>query len=487
MDRWACLNIRALPLQLLLAAHPEWAELPVVVVDRDAPNGIVTWANGRARRKGIGIGLRYASALGLCAELQASVVPDETVQAGLASIMKQLRDYTPEVEPSDETPGVIWLNAAGLRTLYRTERSWARRLAGELRSLGFHASLAVGFTRFGTYAVSTVRRDVTIFDDPSDEECAAREVPLGSLDLTPAVVETLGLLGIGTVAEFLRLPRSGVQQRFGAEAATLHRRASGDIWSPIQPEHAEPPLFERVELDDPESDRTRLLVLITRMVKPLIGRLARKGNVCEEVRWMFALDNHERHGDGIKPAAPTADLAQIADLLSLRLENTELHAGVMTVIVVVQAAAPDTGQLTLFSTRTRRDLDAANRALARLRAEFGTRSIVTAALRDAHLPEARFSWEPLHALRPPRPPDGATFSPLVRRIYDRSQPLSPYEVGEFADVAGPHVISGGWWTGDDRRGGVYREYHFALNAHGRLLWLYYDHAREHWFAQGEVG
>jgi protein ImuB len=41
MDRTACVDIRALPLQLLLRAHPDWREKPVVVVDRDKPQGLM--------------------------------------------------------------------------------------------------------------------------------------------------------------------------------------------------------------------------------------------------------------------------------------------------------------------------------------------------------------------------------------------------------------------------------------------------------------
>jgi protein ImuB len=490
VDRWACLNVRAFPLQLLLTEHPDWEGHPIVVVDRDAPNGLVTWMSRRAESKGIRIGIRYAAALGLCSDIRASVVPDETVRAGIGGLVKRLRRYTPDTEPSQETPGVFWLNAGGLTGLYDDERTWARTIIAELREIGFRASFSVGATRFGTYAVSTTRRGITVFDDPADEEQAALSVLLSRLDLPPKTVETLELLGIRTVEEFLSLPMNGIRRRFGDEAAALHRRASGDMWTPLQAERSVPPLFERTELDTPEADHTRLLALMTKMLKPLLGRLMQKGDTCDEVLWAFILDHGEQHRDSVKPATPTADIVQLSDLMRLRIENTQLSEGAMTVVVVVKPVPADTGQETLFSTRTRRDIGAANRALARLRAEFGTDAVVTAELRDAHLPEARFSWQPLRTLPfPALKAKGARFSPLIRRIYDRSEPLEDAEVNEFADAGGPHMISGGWWLRDsdqDDSGGVSREYHFALNAEGRLLWMYYDHQRERWYAQGEV-
>ena len=46
-------------------------------------------------------------------------------------------------------------------------------------------------------------------------------------------------------------------------------------------------------------------------------------------------------------------------------------------------------QLAMFASKPRRDLRAANEALARVRAELGDDAVVRAVLRDGHLPEAR--------------------------------------------------------------------------------------------------
>ena len=56
----------------------------------------------------------------------------------------------------------------------------------------------------------------------------------------------------------------------------------------------------------------------------------------------------------------------------------------------------------MFTEKPTRDLDAANRALARLRAEFGDEAVVYAKLTDGHLPEARFTWEPLTRVKLPK-------------------------------------------------------------------------------------
>ena len=114
MESLACVDVPALPLQVLVGREPTWRVEPVAVVDHDAPHGVVRWTNERARRAGVLSGLRYASALSLCAHLRAATVEASEVEAALERITTRLRDFTPEVEPSRAEPGVFWANLAGL-------------------------------------------------------------------------------------------------------------------------------------------------------------------------------------------------------------------------------------------------------------------------------------------------------------------------------------------------------------------------------------
>lgn len=59
MERLACVNVAAFPLQLLLRTHPEWRARPVAVVADDRPQALVLHANARARRAGVHTGQRY--------------------------------------------------------------------------------------------------------------------------------------------------------------------------------------------------------------------------------------------------------------------------------------------------------------------------------------------------------------------------------------------------------------------------------------------
>ena len=147
----------------------------------------------------------------------------------------------------------------------------------------------------------------------------------------------------------------------------------------------------------------------------------------------------------------------------------------------------------LFAEQPRRDLAAANRALARIRADMGNDAVKRARIREGHLPEGSFTWEAFGTLNASEPRDVDT-GRLVRRIYNRPVPLRSrsrhepdgwmlrgLEQGPVVRSLGPYIVAGGWW-----QKAVHREYHFAETREGELLWIYYDRPRRRWYLQGRV-
>lgn len=494
MDRLACANLPAFPLQLLLKHHPEWAVYPVAVVAEDKPQAVILWVNEKARQAGVLSGFRYAAGSSLAPDLRAGVVPSSEIEKEVAVLTNRLLRFTPGVEPSREEPGVFWLSGIGLNLLYPSLKEWAHALHADIKTQGFHASVVVGFTRFGTYAMARAGEGAEVFDDLSQERAAARKVPLDRLDLEPDLRDTLFKLGIRTVGAFLSLPAGGLYERFGPKAYRLHRLASGDLWTPLKPCVPEEPVRQRLILDDPETDATRLLFLIKRLLHPMLAALAVREEALSELLLRFLIDRHGWREESIRPAVPTLDSVQVLDLVRLRLETVELCAAVAEIELVAGSSPATRDQLRFFAERPMRNLDAANRALARLRAEFGDKAVVRAKLTNGHLPEARFAWEPLRLVELPKPRQSASRT-LVRRIMAKPIPLpSPPrhgrddgwlllgpKYGTVDRLSGPYIFSGGWWVRE-----LHREYYFAETRRGDLLWVYYDRVRRRWFLQGQV-
>ncbi|MXZ70174.1 MAG: DNA polymerase Y family protein [Acidobacteria bacterium] len=431
----------------------------------------------------------------------------------LDAVAGRLSQFSPDVEPSRDAPGVFWVNASGLSHLYRSPRHWAERIAAALRADGHReTTVAVGFTRFGTYAVArrlaSTERRIAVIRDRAGERALAGKAPLDRLGLDRALIDSLEKLGVRTVSAFLELPAEGVRRRFGPDAHLLHRRASGDLNPPLQPIRSPEPLLARHDFDQPESDVTRLLFAAKRLVDRLLAAAVERREMLVELTLHLRLDGSftgtELLAGGVRtevvrPAAPTLDIAQLMTLVRLRFESIALERGVVDLRVAGRSVRTAAVQEGLFVERPPRDLSAANRALARVRARFGDAAVARARLAEGHLPEARFAWEPVHTIPLPAsvmvrrgsagarddtaPPVSAAVAvgrdvPMVRRVYANPHPLP---AGHVAERAGPYRIAGGWW-----RMPVSRDYYFARMRNDDLLWIYYDRARRRWCCQGRV-
>ena len=498
----ACVDVAAFPLQLLLRDHPDWKDLPAAVVDRDKAQGTILWVNHRARALRILPGMRHGAGLALSRHLRAGVISHAAIEKAVDELVPRLRRFAAEVEPSRDEPGVFWLGASGLSLLHPRLEEWAGLIHGDLAGAGLHNTVAVGFSRFGSYAAAKSGDPILVFHTPQEEHDHVRGVVLERLDFAPKVRDLLARLGIHSLGGFLDLPASQVRSRLGREAHRLHRLATGDLWSPLHPEMPSEPTTAGVLLDYPEADRQRLVVLMEELLEPLLDSLDQRHEVMTALLLHLRLDDKSEKAETLRPARPTLDRAQILELLRLRMEATELPAGVTEIVMEVRGTSPDVRQGELFRGASR-DHDAANRALARLRARFGDGALLRARPRPGHLPEARFTWEPMEAVPPPRP-RRVRLRPLVRRFFPKPVRLLYMEMPgdaepripepRFADSradgtsliresAGPYIISGGWWGSGAE---VHREYRFVRTGEGPWLWIYYDRKRQGWFLHGKV-
>lgn len=505
----ACLEVPACPLQLLLRHKPEWQDpaLPVVVVDEDKPEGRVLWANAAARAGAVGPGERYATALAICRGLRAGVVAPQVIGAGVARLVMLLRRFTPNLEPAEDEPGTFWLDASGLMPLYPTLGAWAEAVLAALGGEGFAAMIAVGFTRFGTYATAkSMGCERRVFASRAEEWRVAGAVPLTRLTFPTLVRERLDRLGIRTVGELTALPPAGLLKRYGVEAYRLHRMARGAEGNGLAPVLT--PLIQREParvrelLDFMEHDAHRLLFRVKSLLDPLLVRIAERQTVaCElvldlgfEGRTVRERTEIVRHR--FRPAAPTADPALLLDLVRLRLEGVDLRRGVVEVRLHVVEVPASPEQVRLFREGPRQDVAAAARALARVRAELGDAAVGRFVLREGHLPKAQAMFAPCETLAAPAPtPESERTPRLIRRIHAAARPIPPKpremrndgwpsgdaKQGPIVREHGPYLVNGGWWQGE-----IQREYAYAETQRGDALWIYYDRRRRRWFEEGRI-
>jgi len=505
IQKVACVDLPALPLQLVLAEQKSWRKQAVAIVAEDKPQAAITWVNELARASGILPGMRYSQGLSLCASLQATTVSDQKIDAWKKRIVKTLRRYSPRIDPAET--GVFFIDASGLKHLYPSLEFWARAIMAELKGMGLQAVITIGHERMTTYAISKASKTLRVFDDVAKERTAAYAVALDRLQLETRTRDRLFKLGITTVGQLVMLPEDGLSERFGREVATLVATWKGHRQAPLTNETELLPTHALIELDEAEGDSERLLFLAKRLLDPLLAELAERGEAVKELRMRMLLDRQarakegERLAENIAPSEPTLDSALLLDLVRLKL-NALFSSGVsggvskavkkLTIEVVGCKASPT--QLSLFVAAKKRDLRAAERAFSRLRAEFGDDAVMMAKPRDGHLPQARFQLTPMQKITTPAPRLGAQSECLIRRFYpqgidlpsrSRRDPegwlIGGLALGAVTQISGPHIISGGWWRGE-----IQRDFYFVEVKRGDLLWVYYDHTQRKWRMQGRV-
>jgi protein ImuB len=333
-----------------------------------------------------------------------------------------------------------------------------------------------------------------VLKNPREERSAAQQISIGCLALEPSTRDLLEKLGVKTVGEFVNLPSSGVAGRFGPGAYHLHRLASGELNLPLQPEYPQPPDIQRLILDHAEIDIGRIMTVMQHLLSPLLQTISDRGHALAEILVWFRFDKAGEQVERIRPAAPTLDARQLLDLIRLRLHTVNrLCTGVVETALMGRSTAAIPKQLNLIETLPKRDLAAANRALARVRAELGDRAVIHARLREGHLPEGRFIWEPLDTISTPRP-HKTNKIPLIRRFCSKPLSLVPQsqlklerknpdgkQMEPSEHKLGPYIVSGGWWQRP-----VHREYYYAETRSGEMQWVYFDRMRNGWFLQGSV-
>ena len=444
--------------------------------------------------------------------LRAEMAADHVIATSVDAIFERLLAFSPHVEPSLAEPGLFWLDPNGLQHVHGDLAHWARgvhhALIGEVRSRG-SASVVVGFRRGGAYALARARAGPRVLRDPAEEERLAAQVALARLGIFPNPLrEELALLGIQTVGALLRLPVAQFRVRYGREAAHLHDFLAGRTWSPLVPRMLEEPVVVEVEIDPPDDDPARLLFGLKGALHPAAEALAPKHEGIVAIDLVLHLeraapDGTRAHRERIETAAPTLDVVQIIELVRLRLATVSLPSPVVLVTATLERVRVHPRQFALLRDATGtaanepRDLDAAARALARLRASFGHGAVTRARLHDAHLPEARFRYQPVLEVSPPRgggsTPEPSALPLLVRRLLPVPVALPPVPVhepetwlghhGALRSMLGPYRVAGGWWSPRGRRE---RDYYFAETRRGEILWIFYDRPRRAWFLHGIV-
>lgn len=478
LRRMACIDIPEFLFQWMVVQQPDWARQPMALVKDERPTALLQEVNGRAQELGLRRGMRFGEALSQIPYLRARSLSPALKEQITREMVEKLRCFSPQIEACTHNSGVFYTGLNGLEKLYPCFLDWRCQLLKMLEENGYPAQAVIGFSHFGSLAVARHDQPVPLLESPQQEDEIAREVPLWRLGVPVKLTNALSMLGVTRLGDFLKLTSESLLERFGREAYELHRRAKKEHWDPLQ-NVTEPVVWEAtLGLDYAEPDRTRILLLCEKLLHGLLLQLSRQRRAVKRLHFSFQLQNGDltRHSLGL--SEPSLDQKRLLDLLNLRLESMPLHEGVTDLELQLEESESPPEQLELFDETSRREVQAANRALDRVRAELGAGAVVRACLQEGHLPAASFRWEPLEKLHG-RPSPQKISNYLLRRFYAVPQPLTAPKPDQ--QLSGPYRISGGWWNRE-----IERDYYYLLSPKGEIHWAFHDQRRQLWFQEGIV-
>lgn len=308
-----------------------------------------------------------------------------------------------------------------------------------------------------------------------------------ALDTTPVWLsgpgrehwEALQGMGLATLADLRRLPRSGLARRFGPAMLADLDRAYGERPDPRVPIKLPPQFESRLELSAPTAPSRCCAagMLLARLAAWLAAQHAFvRGFVLamqREPRWRSDAQVPAQTLLAVSLAEPSRDAAHLQVLLRERLAQLRLPAPTLELRLAAREIVPGEARPAASCSPARRASASLVRLVERLQARLGAEHVQRLRAVHDHRPECASATRPVDAARvgqrgasvvvPPTPLRPvwllAPPEPLPERA---AQPLLAGRALQL--LSGPGRIEAGWWD----HALAERDYFIAEDAEGAL-------------------
>lgn len=522
---WIALHLPLLSLETFSALLPKEEEgsprQPLALIDAHR----VVIANDAARALGVRAGIKRATALALAPNLQLGQADPARDAQALVTVAHAGLAFTPNVsiQPASGAvaaadPHTVLLEVRSCLRYFGGLDELLRRLRADLAPLGHRLHVVTAPTAFGAALLARIHQEHHCADIDS-ARVALDAAPVWLLGPGRAHWEALQGMGLHTLSDLRRLPRTGIARRFGEAVLDEVDRAFGHRPDPREP-LVLPPVFEsRLELfaraDSTEQVMQGAGLLLPRLAAWLSAQHAQARRytlvMAHEPRWR-ASETLAATPLEIALAEPSRDSSHLLALLKERLGQIELPAPTLELrLQCDDIARRPPPNLELFPT-PRNEQEGLTRLIERLQARLGPGQVQRLGALQDHRPERATEVAAANASRrrPACPRSGgeaARGRPPVERVasagcapprpvwlFAKPEPLAgqgstPVLAGvPLQLLSGPERIESGWWDGDLAQ----RDYYIAQKPDGALLWVYRSRLllsapSQEWFWQGAFG
>ncbi len=476
-------------------------------------------ANPAAQALGVKAGLKRATALALAPQITLGQADAARDAQALTSVAHAALAFTPAVcfEPADALQAnTVLLEVQSSLRYFGGRNALLKRLRAALAPLAHAVQCASAPTPQGAALLARVDapREGRHAADPATLERLLDAAPVWLLGPGREHWEALQGMGLRTLSDLRRLPRSGIARRFGQGLLDELDRALGSRPDP-RDWVTLPQVFQsRLELfaraDTTEQVLHGASVLLARLVAWASAQHA------QVRRFTLHMQHEPRHRHDAKTppdstleialAEPSCDAAHLLVLLRERLAHLQLVAPTLELQLhcsdVSRRAPPNTE---LFPTQ-RSEREGLTRLIERLQARLGCEQVQRLALVEDHRPERSSVLSaaeasgvaPASSRKAGSRAAVAVAAPAVQPVWllPEPTPLAERQSRPLLDghplhlLCGPERIEAGWWDAALAA----RDYFIAQAIDGALVWIY--RARlplsaasegEGWFLQGRFG
>ncbi len=346
-----------------------------------------------------------AAARARCSSLRVRVVSLSLVRGALARIAESLLVFGATTSLDVET-STVWVDVTGCAHLHGGEEALSANLERHMSALGHECRIAMAAGPRIAAAIAHHGAGAGPFVVPPGKDAALYgPLPIVALPLTPSTIHWLSKLGLKTVSDLRKLPKSSLAIRLGAAAPEVMALLEGDDPAPLCP-HVPPVVPEETATLEYGIESTdAILFVLKRLCDGLSCRLAGRALSIGRLEVVFELDR------GLQPSAPravldlglSAPLAEAGELLRViraRLDSYTIEAPILAVTVRGTETVPRTSVATHLFVPESKAERIVPRLAAELTAELGPGTVGTLEIQNRWRPEVRSTLLPLGAARP---------------------------------------------------------------------------------------
>jgi len=322
--RFVSIWFRYLETDWFTIRQPVLKDQPFVLVAPDHGRMLITAANSLAMTQGIRPGMPLADARAIYPSLKFF---DD--KPGLSfKLLKAIAEWCIRFTPvtAINLPGGIVLDATGCAHLWGGEESYLKQLKDRLNKFGYDIRVAIADTIGAAWAMTHYSDKQIIL--PGDQLNSL--LPLSPAALRPDAdtVQRLHKLGLCQIKDFISMPRSVLQRRFGNDLLKKIDQALGNIEELIQPVQPPAVWLERLPCLEPIITDVGIGIALKKLIDDLCCRLVKEGKGIRNARFRAYRVDRKIETIEIGTLQASHHAAHLFKLFEQKIENIEPALGI---------------------------------------------------------------------------------------------------------------------------------------------------------------